>query len=270
MRYVKILPVLALLFLTVAGCSSLHSEIRPGFDWAAVSDVVLHAPPQDPWQLVPLVQQELQGLHHVLQPPAFRNPDLIVRFSWQEGPDFTSDGVLVTRPKSLHLQFVDPRDDALVAVADYFLRSSEEPAAGIKAAFAGLRRDILAGSVMPSAPVQIQPSAEQAGNPAAKTEEAIPRVEQAAAPSPAPVAVPVATPVAAPARVVPEQGKPAEPAMPAPVVESSQPASPRAEVSETSKVESQTPALKPMERSPWLPKFKSWGFEEWGKTGDSE
>lgn len=262
MHYLKILPGLALLLLAVAGCSSLHSEIRPGFDWAAVSNVVLQAPSQDPWQLVPVVQQELQGMNQVLQPPAFRDPDLIVRFSWQEGPDFTSDGVLVARPKSLHLQFVDPRDNALVAVADYFLRSSEEPAAGVKVAFAGLRRDIRANRLIPAPSGQIQPATEPAGKPAS-----LPLAEAVTAPAATPAA-----PVAAPASpaVTSEQDQPAERILPAPVVESTPAASPRVEVREDPKVEPQTPALKPMERSPWLPKFKSWGFEEWGKTGDSE
>lgn len=108
MRYLKILPCLGLLLLALAGCSSLHSEVRPGFDWPAAANAVLQAPSQDPWQLVPVVQQELQGMNLVLRPPAFPDPDLIVRFSWQEGPDFTSDGLLAAgRPAPGELDDVD-------------------------------------------------------------------------------------------------------------------------------------------------------------------
>jgi hypothetical protein len=267
----KVFPWLfGLLALIAAGCSPLHTQARPGFDWTAASDIVLHSPASDPWGLVAQTQQELQGMGYVLQPPTAPDPDLVIKFSWQEGPDFTSDGTLVNRPKSLHLQFVDPCSGALVAVVDYFLRSSEEPAAGLKAAFAGLRRELQASrsaSTLPArvlVPAPVQPPTQPVEVPAAE-------------PATGMTATPAATVVseksadrAAPLPVpsVPQQTAPPpnSPPLPAP-----QPASqPLGEVDESPRVEAPEPIIKPMERSPWLPKFKSWGFEEWGKPDKGE
>lgn len=42
------------------GCSSLHVEVRPGFDWAAVSSVTAQEPQPDRWNLGPVMRHELR------------------------------------------------------------------------------------------------------------------------------------------------------------------------------------------------------------------
>lgn len=239
MRHVMRLPGLCALLLFVVGCSQLHTEVRGGYRWSGVSAVGFEEPSRDPWSLAPVVRAELEAMGYVVAAPGADGQDLLVRFSTQDGPDFTSDGVRVTRPKSLHVKLIDPRSQALVGVADYFLRSSEAPDAGMRTALAGLR-DAMRSAARPgqARPVAVPP--------------ATPAVAQ-----PAPTAVSPATPTVTPTVVEPAAAaSPAPPSgvAPAPV--------------ET--VVEEEPVIRSREQSPWMPRFKSWGFEEWGKGGREE
>ena len=246
---ILLLSLFGLTILLVAGCSPLHTEVKPGYRFKADSAVVLQAPVYDPWGLVPLMRQELQAMGYELVLPGYVSPDLIVRFSTQDGPDFTSEGVPITRPKSLHVQFVDPGTDALLAVADYFLRSSEEPAAGMKALLAGLHQRLRSGS----ASVPANPR-KQAQTPAR------PVVAEGAQQSDAPtVAMPFADIGGAPAPSA-ESGRATT--LPEEI--------PGGQVAPSITAEEIEPAIRPLERSPWVPRFKSWGFENWGKTDDND
>jgi hypothetical protein len=256
------LGIVALLLLA-AGCSPLHTEVRSSYRWTDVSEIGFEEPASDPWGLIPVVCQELQAMGYALVPPTAASPDLIVRFSTRDGPDFTSDGTLITRPKSLHVQFADPGTNDLVAVADYFLRSSEEPATGMRAALSGLHQEIL-GSAHP---VQARPAATQPVPPAAA--QSAPAAAQSTPPAAAPSAQPSAplaaqppvavSPVAAPA--------PVSRAVPEPAAAPQDRAQHEPPAPADTAVEDE-PVIKSREQSPWMPRFKSWGFEEWGKSDE--
>lgn len=239
MRHVRIFAILLML---AAGCSPLHTEVRSSYRWAEISILAVEAPASDPWTLAPVVSAELQALGYAVVEPGAAGQDLLVRFSTQDGPDFTSDGVLVTRPKSLHVKLVDPRSQALVGVADYFLRSSEDPADGMRAALGGLHQTIRSGARAVQVP--------------------------AAAPAAAPPA-PVATPAVQPQAVGPPAAD-AAPALPtAAELVAAPPEQPRGEEPATAEtVVDEEPEVRSQEQSPWVPRFKSWGFEEWGKNDD--
>lgn len=250
MRHLKLLGGFFALLLLTVGCSPLHTEVKGGYRWEDVAVVGLEASGDDRWGLTPVVREQLQATGYAVVPAGDAGQQLLVRFSTKEGPDFTSDGVLVTRPKSLHVQFVDPGRQSLVAVADYFLRSSEDPAAGMREALAGVQqkiRDAARGVPTWSAP------APGPDRPAA-TQAAVPST--ASAPSPQVEAqVPAVAPDLPPAAEAAEAASTASgsnmPEGVAPVVESEQ-------------------EIRSLKESPWVPRFKSWGFDEWGKGGKTE
>lgn len=244
----KLLPglVVFMLLLTV-GCSPLHTEIKPGYRWTEVSTVFLHEPDHDPWGLTVVVRQELQAMGYALASPGTGSRDLIVRFSTQDGPDFTSEGVLVTRPKSLHVQFVDPDTDALVAVADYFLRSSEDPAIGMKTALAGLHQRLLTSNA--NVPASLHKQAQTPIRPAVAEDAQPPATPTAAVPLADPGEVPALSAESERTTAIPEE-TPTGPAEPGITVKEAE------------------PEIRSLERSPWVPRLKSWGFEDWGKTDD--
>lgn len=265
MRHVMRLPVLCALLLFVVGCSQLHTEVRGGYRWAEVSAVGFEEPSRDPWSLAPVVRAELEAMGYVVAAPGAAGQDLLVRFSTQDGPDFTSEGVLVTRPKSLHVKLIDPRSQALVGVADYFLRSSEAPDAGMRTALAGLRDAMRSAArpgqarpaaVPPAAPAPAQ-TAPAAGAPA-QPQALAPPVQPAGSPAIRPAATTTAPPLTATPTVV-------EPvAVSSPSPPSGMTPAPVETVAE------EEPVIRSREQSPWVPCFKSWGFEEWGKGGREE
>ena len=261
MRHVVRLPGLCALLLFVVSCSQLHTEVRGGYRWAEVSAIGFEAPSRDPWNLAPVVRAELEAMGYAVAAPGAAGQDLLVRFSTQDGPDFTSDGVLVTRPKSLHVKLVDPRSQALVGVADYFLRSSEAPDAGMRAALAGLRDAMRSatrpGPARPAAatPATVRP-VPAAGSPV-QPQAIVPPAQPAGSPATPPVATATAPP------------RPATPAAVEPAVLS--PALPSAEApAPVETVVEEGPVIRSREQSPWVPRFKSWGFDEWGKGGRKE
>lgn len=269
MRQVMRLPGLCALLLFVVGCSQLHTEVRGGYRWSEVSAVGFEEPSRDPWSLAPVVRAELEAMGYVVAAPGAAGQDLLVRFSTQDGPDFTSDGVLVTRPKSLHVKLIDPRSQALVGVADYFLRSSEAPDAGMRAALAGLRDAMRSaarpGQARPAAATPATPAAAQtapaAGAPA-QPQAIVPPAQPAVSPATQPAATTTAPPSPATPPVTPTVVEPVAVSSPAPP--SGVAPAPVEAVAE------EEPVIRSREQSPWVPRFKSWGFEEWGKGGREE
>lgn len=247
MKRVKILALLALLTV-LAACSQTHSEIRAGYRWSELTRIAVAEPPADPWGLTPVLRQELTAAGYRLVAADSGRPQVVARFTTEEGLDFTSEVELVTRPKVIHLQFVDAGSGKIVVLVDYFLRSAENPAAAMRVAVADLQEQIRTAAAAPGraaakppvSPAAIAPAAALPAVPAAvPTPAAPPVVPVPPAPAPAAVSVPVAPPVAAPQPVV-EPAVEAEPEEEAPLV--------------------------PRSQSPWTPRFKSWGSEEWGKA----
>ncbi|MBE0574733.1 MAG: hypothetical protein IH613_02445 [Desulfuromonadales bacterium] len=238
-----LLTLIGLAMLGAAGCSPLHTEIDLSYRWSTVSAVTLEAPAQDPWKLAPVMRQELQDLGYVLTLPESGTPDLIVRFDTQDARDLTREGLLVIRPKSLHVQLVDPGSDTLLAVADYFMRSDEDPATGMRTALAGLFQRILKADSSPPTMVRSQ------------SQEPIPAQEKRLeSESPSDKATATISPAAG--NNEPKSTQPGAIADPQPVTV---PAIGDAE-----------PMVRPLKQSPWAPRFKSWGFADWGKADDAE
>ncbi len=258
---VRILALLGLLAL-LAACSQTHSEIRAGYRWSELSRIAVAEPPADRWGLTPVLRQELAAAGYRLVTADSGSPQVVARFTTEEGLDFTSEVELVTRPKVIHLQLADAASGKVVLLVDYFLRSAENPAAAMRAAVADLQEQIRTAAAAPGKPRVASPAA--------------PKVT----PSAAPVAVPApSAPIAAPLSPVAEQPVPAPGAVATPVVEplaAPTPAeappftpAPAETAVEAGPAEEEAP-LVPRSQSPWTPRFKSWGTEEWGKPGKTE
>ncbi len=249
--------VASLAALCLSGCNSLHVEVGPHLAWQKVSTVALQSPPEDPWQLSTAIIAELHDMGLTVIDRQTTEPDLLVSYDYTEGPDLNADGDLLTRLKSLHIQFADPATQNNMAVADYFYADyGSEPLDGVKKAFAALRSDMQTASVSRIKPLpkaDPQPQAEDAPPvtrqaPPEKTAESTQpssfhggqTSSAASVAEPAAATPPVTIPSKQPARaIVPTTGEPAE------------------------------TKLTPKTRSPWVPRFESWGFEDWGKPYDA-
>lgn len=242
----------------LCSCSSLKVDVSPAVDWSRASVVSLQPPSQDPWRLSPVVSSELRQMGFTILAGEGAAPDLLVRFFVKEAPDLNEDGRRITRLQSFHLQFVDPASDNPVAVADYFYPTTEvrpSPGDGVVAAFAGLRQNIRPGKSVagPQAekaasairqPAVITPPAPQQKAPIGKALPHTPALDHAPGKLTAPAAEKVEA--SGPAeKSAPEQGPPA------------------ADQSEVYK-------LAPTTTSPWIPRLKSWGLENWGKERDND
>ena len=141
----KALVTITLLFclLLPAGCSSLQMKQTENFAWSGVSRVALTGPTDDPWQLTPIIKTELTAMG-VAVAPRDGDPDLLIDFSFREGPDLGADSEVLTRLKSLHLRFTDPATQTPVAAIDYFYPFTGEldPAGGAREALAALRQQL--------------------------------------------------------------------------------------------------------------------------------
>lgn len=243
---------ICLLALFLSGCGSLHVDVAPTVDWDKVSRVALEEPGQDPWQLASAIRAHLQRMGLTVLTEDAADPDLRVRYFYQEGPDLNADGEVLTRLTSFHLQFVDPATDNFVAVADYFYADSEsDPLAGVAHAFAGLQQNKSVGDTSQDGP---EPTP-------ALGSEAEPAV---AAPSPPKRQVTAGSE----AKALPERQDSSPETL-------SQPTSKNADTEPSAEQPQETlsPAtdqasarkVKPQVKSPWIPRFESWGFENWGE-----
>ncbi|MBW2690020.1 MAG: hypothetical protein JRC99_08825 [Deltaproteobacteria bacterium] len=227
--------------------------------------------------------------------------DLLVRFFFKEGPDLDADGDLLTRLKSFHVQFVAPDTEAFVAVADYFYADNlpvqvDESVAEV---FAALRQDILVEDTLqpepaatatvpsPTVPVEKNTALPRPNNkpvlktpvPLASPNEASDATTQPTATAPsttAPVekntALPqqnnkpvlkTRVPLASPNEASDATTQPTVKATNGPV-STDQPA----EMISPATDKSNARTITPKTQSPWIPRFDSWGFENWGKETD--
>ncbi len=240
-------------FFVITGCSSLHVDVSPSVDWSQVRVLQFQSPPEDLWNLNRTIKSELADMGFQVE-ETHPNPDLLFSYFTQESPDLSVESQVLTRLKSLHVQFIDPSTKILVTTVDYFypeVSSSPAPDTGVKEVFSGLRQQIHketnsqsavpareqsqtvpAEPVVVDPPTQIQESqaAQQKSNSASATillEENTINNDQS------------------------ELGK---------VVASPQ----EAAITVLKKPDNKSHQAVQKTRSPWLPKFKSWGFENWG------
>ncbi len=235
-----------LLILLLSGCSAVQVAGTTRVDWRQVSLVSLEAPAADPWQLTPLIKAELAELGFKPAGPGDK-ADLLARFTTVAGPDLTADSKIVTRLHSLHIEFLNPQNRTIVTAIDYFSPNGVDqpvPASGVKEAFAELRQDIAAQQEASPAPASA----------AVTAPPAVQRPEAATPP------MPPATPSSTDQSVASDATQSAAKINP-PTAEKAAP-----QTRATSETQEPLPRKN---RSPWLPKFQSWGVEHWGDAADS-
>lgn len=227
--------VFFVLCMWVFGCSSLHVETSSSFNWGEVGTVSVQQPQTDPWNLLPAIYNELATMGVDSSVDAER-ADLILQFSVQEGPDIDSQGNIYNRLNSLHLQFIDPNDERIIAVTDYFYSDTDiEHTKGVKAAFAGLKKRLAEKrSELASQPATVDSNSAQQLAPIAVDEEQTDFQMQ-------------------------DEKKTIQPETP---TESSLTVE---TPTHSAPVQSVTENIVPQTESPWIPRLKSWGFENWGK-----
>lgn len=224
-------------FFVLTGCASLHLDMVSAVDWNQVRVLQFQSPEGDPWELTQPIKAELQAMG--FQVDNFHaKPDLLFSYFIQEGFDLTAESEVLLRLKSLHVQFIDPATKNLVTAVDYFypeVANPPAPVTGVKEIFAGLRQQIHAEIEVPATPLA-QPYESQ--------------------PDPS-------TSALLPVNNEPEKN-------PADHLQSTynETVSPQPVPTETvlKKADSKsTQQATQKSRSPWLPKLKSWGFDNWGK-----
>ncbi len=277
---------LVVLVIVLSGCASWHARVRPGFDWSTVSTVSLQGPDEAYSELVATAREELEGMgYRVVLPAESSEAQVDVQLAVVEALDIDESGKTYMRPKSLHTRFYKAVDQALVAESSYYLGPSENPRQGVKALFAGVWKKQAQAAAAPAPVTTSQPlAAGSVAKPAVLEPE---RVEAASTPSGA---------VGTVSAVPPSQGPTTEvvstPALPASAPPTSATVVPGDGASSASSAPA-TPAAKPApvanqpladddwdkprgelpaagEPSPWVPRFQSWGFSEWGKSRELE
>jgi len=273
---------LVALVIVLTGCSSWHARVRPGFDWSTVSTVSLQGPEEAYSELVATAQEELEGMGYRVLPTESPEAQVEVQLSVVEALDIDESGKTFMRPKSLHTRFYKSVDQALVAESSYYLGPSESPRQGVKALLAGVRKKQAQAAAAPAPAVTAAPVlAPPASKPAAV--EPVP-VQVAPAPPAAAETVtapPLQTtaPVAAPAVPAPApatsatvvQGDGASPAAStsvAPTAKSAPVTTESLADDDWDKPRDEIPSSG--EASPWVPRFQSWGFSDWGKSRELE
>lgn len=252
-RYLYVIMLFA-----IAGCSSLHVNASPAVNWDHVEVIKFQSPLQDPWHLTQAIRVELTNLGFQIDDSG-ADPDLLFSYSTQNSPDMTDEGEVITRLNSLHIQFMDPATETPVTAIDYFYPAVSNPPApvtGVKEVFSGLRQRVLTGKkppavapdqqlnqTVPVTPIVITPPAQNQESPSEQLQ-----------PSPVPDSIQVED------HVEDSQTQSSKPAV---ISRETEPAA-------LKKMEDKT--LKPVEktRSPWIPKLKSWGFENWGQDSSDE
>jgi hypothetical protein len=280
---------LVALVIGLTGCASWHARVRPGFDWSTVSTVALQGPAEAYSELVATAREELEGMGYRVLPAESPEAQVEVQLSVVEALDIDESGKTFMRPKSLHTRFYKSVDQALVAESSYYLGPSESPRQGVKALLAGVRKKQAQAAAVPAqvvtaAPVATPPASKPAvvgpvpvqvaPAPPAAAETVTAHPSQRTAPVAAPSVTAGSTP--APETVAAPQGSDLRQPQAAPIA----PAAPPAPVARTEvateatadddwdKPRDEIPS--PGEPSPWVPRFQSWGFSDWGKSRELE
>lgn len=245
---------ICLFMFFVTACSSLHVDIAPSVNWAEVRVVEFQKPAESSWNLYQPIKFELQSLTFQVV-DSHPEPDLLFSYFVQESPDLTVESEILVRLKSLHIQFLDPATKTRVAAADYFYPETTDPSApetGVRDLFAALRKQILKENksdekkqITASGPAQV------------------------VTPELATPASPVSTPLAGQVKSVVEsdQSQVEVNASNEALLSSPEDQSIKQEPKKYTTLKSARQAKEADQktRSPWTPKFKSWGFENWGQ-----
>ena len=280
---------LVALVIVLSGCASWHARVRPGFDWSTVSTVSLQGPAEAYSELVATAQEELEGMGYRVLPAQSPEAQVEVQLSVVEALDIDESGKTFMRPKSLHTRFYKSVDQALVAESSYYLGPSESPRQGVKALLAGVRKKQAEAAAAPAPAVTAAPvAAPSASKPAVvepvpvQVAPAPPAAAETATALPSQTNAPVAAPAktsgtaTAPEAVAAPQGSDLRQSQAHPVVPAATPtpvARPEVATETTAdddwdKPRGEMPSSG--EASPWVPRFQSWGFSDWGKSREFE
>lgn len=239
--------LLVFLLLGFSGCASVHVDVNRDLDWAKVKALALQEPAEDRWKLAPLIVTELQQQGFSVVRGSQSDADLLLRYQTAEKPDLDAEGNVSERLESVHLQFLDPVTGKRQAVIDYFYPTSDSShtvAAGIVEALAGLR-NAQPGSLTatrPREPVATQQP--QAAAPIKQVGDADTAQELAQQTSSPPPAAQQDGPKTAATAVT--------------------------DVNEANAEEAAIEEPQPLTRSPWIPRFHSWGFDNWGEDEQND
>lgn len=269
---------LVALVIVLTGCASWHARVRPGFDWSTVSTVSLQGPEEAYSDLVVTAREELKGMGYRVLPAQSPEAQVDVQLSVVEALDIDETGKTFMRPKSLHTRFYKSVDQALVAESSYYLGPSESPRQGVKALLAGVRKKQAQAAAAPAPTVTAAPVVAPAASKPAVVEPVSAQVTPA---PPAAAETVIVPPLQAPAPAVPApapatsvtvvQGDGASPAAStpaAPAAKSAPVATESLAVDDWDKPRGEIPSSG--EASPWVPRFQSWGFSDWGKSRELE
>jgi hypothetical protein len=262
------------LVIGLTGCASWHARVRPGFDWSTVSTVALQGPAEAYSDLIATAREELEGMGYRVLPAQSPDAQVDVQLSVVEALDIDESGKTFMRPKSLHTRFYKSTDQALVAESSYYLGPSESPRQGVKALLAGVRKKQAQAAAV-SAPattaapiaaaVATVPADPSPGREPASLADSVPR-SQAAGPVVAPAAISAAAPQGRDLRQ--PQATPVAPAAPPAPTARPEVAAEATADDDWDKPRREIPSSG--EPSPWVPRFQSWGFSDWGKSREIE
>jgi len=246
-----------LIVFIMTGCSSLHVDISPSVDWGHVRVIEFQSPPLDSWELTQPIKAELKAMGFQIE-ETHANPDLLFSYFTQDSPDLTVESEILTRLKSLHVQFTDPTTTSLVAAIDYFYPEGtpqSAPEAGVKEVFAGLQRQIHKEINSQSEPPTMLPTQTLSATPV----DAAP-----------PQQIQVSPTEKLKSNSAPSNNEKEVNATNNDMSKLDTKVEPSPEAATTVLKKPDKKSYPPVQKnsSPWLPKFKSWGFEDWGQ--DSE
>jgi len=257
----SLLAIYTCFFISFAlgGCSSLHVDISPSVDWNTVKVIEFQSPPQDPWQLTQPIKSELSAMGFQVKEGS-PDPDLLFSYFTQESPDLTVESEVITRLKSLHVQFIDPTTKTLVTAIDYFypeVTSPSAPAMGVKEVFLGLQQQIQTEINSQSVAVKNLslhpvPAKQVSTSPPAQTEK--PQVKQLQSESTQNQNERTDSATNA------SQSKPVE----------KEELNQKTATTVLEKPDKKSRQAVQQTSSPWIPKFKSWGFENWGQDSPDD
>ncbi|MDY6850021.1 MAG: hypothetical protein SV239_13035 [Thermodesulfobacteriota bacterium] len=258
--------ILAFMLLFVAGCSGLHTGASPAFDWSRVEKISVQGPWEKYRELQTPTLQEVAAMGYGVVPPSSPEADARLELEVVEALDINEVGAVFSRPKSLHVRIYDADSGAPVALADYYLSSTQSAVDGVQELFAGVRKERVSSKGGNKSTAAAPENAPPANEPPAQAE--VP--EKSSAPA-------SALPQKQPAQAASGTVKKAEEEVPQAAQEKSQETATEAVKGApppaTQEQETETSEWNPDEtkkRSPWIPRLESWGFEDWGKPREGD
>ncbi|HDR46942.1 MAG TPA: hypothetical protein ENN94_04500 [Geoalkalibacter subterraneus] len=129
------------LVLFTAGCSGLHTGASPDFDWSRVEKVSVQGPWEEYQELQKPTLQEVAAMGYDVVPHSSLKTDARLELEVAEALDINEVGAVFSRPKSLHVRIYDADSGTQVALADYYLSSTQSAVDGVKELFAGVKKE---------------------------------------------------------------------------------------------------------------------------------